>query len=275
MLAIEAEALARGGLLLAGGNSAAAEAVYLEALQSEPNLPYVTLALAQVRFPGPDFRFWLSWLHALRKPRLYVEIGVEAGDSLLLAKPPTQAIAIDPAPIGDPCARCTAPTQLYPLTSAAFLADPPVPSGLTETGFDLAFIDGNHAFPAVLDDFIGLERFAAPGAVIALHDTLPITEATATATQRTGFYTGDGWKIILCLRALRPDLSVYTIPTPPTGLTLVTGLDPQSQVLADRRGAILAVYADLPTTRAITDPRGYLGSGRNDPAAVAAWLAQS
>jgi hypothetical protein len=102
---------------------------------------------------------------------------------------------------------------------------------------------------------------------------LPLTPAAAAPQQKTAFYTGDGWKIILCLRVLRPDLRVYTIPTAPTGLTLVTGLNPQSTLLAERQADILAAYRMLPPDRAIDDPRGYLGVGVNDPAAVAAWLA--
>ena len=273
MQANEAQMLARGQRLIAAGDVRGAEAVFLEALSHEPNLPHIHLALAYLRLPGPDYPFWLAWLHDQLHPKLYLEIGVEAGDSLVLAQPPTRAIGIDPAPVGDPRARCTAPTQIYPLTSAAFLAAPPPESGLLETGFDLAFIDGDHTFMSVLADFIALERFAAPGAVIALHDMLPLTAAAASPQRQTAFYTGDGWKIIPCLRALRPDLRVYTIPTAPTGLTLVTGLDAQSTVLAARRAYILEAYHTLPPDRAIDDPRGYLGVGVNDPATVAAWLA--
>ncbi|KJV08752.1 hypothetical protein VZ95_15735 [Elstera litoralis] len=268
----EAEMLARGQQLLAAGQTRAAEAVFLEALRYEPNLPHIHQALAYLRLPGPDYPFWLAFLHDQLQPKLYVEIGVEAGDSLLLAQPPTRAIGIDPAPVGDPCARCPAPTQLYSMTSAAFLAAPPPESGLVETGFDLAFIDGDHSFASVLGDFIALERFAAPGAVLLLHDMIPITEAAAAPDRETAFYTGDGWKIIPCLRALRPDVRIYTIPTAPTGLTLVTGLDPQSRVLAERRDVILAAYRDLPARRALEDPRGLLAVGVNEPAAVFAWL---
>ena len=37
------------------------------------------------------------------------------------------------------------------------------------------------------------------------------------------------------LRALRPDLRLTTLPTAPTGLTVITGLDRHSRVLAERR----------------------------------------
>lgn len=96
---------------------------------------------------------------------------------------------------------------------AVSLAALPPESGLLEAGFDLAFIDGDHPFVSVLADFI------------ALHDILPLTAAAAAPQRQTAFYTGDGWKIIPCLRALRPDLWVYTIPTAPTGRLTISALN--------------------------------------------------
>ena len=37
-----------------------------------------------------------------------------------------------------------------------------------------------------------LERWAAPGAVLLLHDTMPLNTRTAASERSTGFYTGDG-----------------------------------------------------------------------------------
>jgi len=37
------------------------------------------------------------------------------------------------------------------------------------------------------------------------------------------FWTGDVWKIVPALIKFRPDLRVFTIACPPTGLTVVCG----------------------------------------------------
>jgi hypothetical protein len=98
---------------------------------------------------------------------------------------------------------------------------------------DLAFIDGLHLFEQVLRDFINLERFCAPESVILMHDCLPRDRETSTRDRRTVFWTGDIWKIVPCLTRYRPDLLVHTLDVPPTGLAIVTNLDPQSRVLPD------------------------------------------
>lgn len=265
--------LARFRRLIASGDARAARQCLLDALAREPNLPRVQLALARLRWPGPDYRAWLAWLHARIRPRVYLEIGVERGDTLRLAQPPTRVIGIDPAPVGDVLARGTCQGLVARQTSAAFLAAPPAEAGLQDGGFDLAFIDGDHRFASVLDDFIGLEALAAPGAVIAVHDTLPIDALSAASERRSGFYTGDGWKLVPCLRALRPALRIVTLPTAPTGLTLITGLDRRSAVLRDRRALILEAYAGLDARRVVARPGEMMALGENDPAWLTRWLA--
>lgn len=260
---------------MAKGNTTQAEAELHRMLIRESNLPAVHLALAKLRWPGPDFRYWLAWLHNQLTPKVYVEIGVEAGKSLALAQPGTEIIAIDPAPTGDPFQSCTASGQLFEQTSAAFFADVPVCSGLAAKGFDLAFIDGDHRFESVLDDFIALERYANPGTVVLLHDTLPLTESTSGGARHTGFYSGDAWKVVPCLRALRPGLRLTTLPTAPTGLTLVTGLNPASRVLETRRTLIHETYARLPSTHAVANPHALFSLGKNDPVWLASWLANA
>ncbi|OOG36664.1 class I SAM-dependent methyltransferase [Polaromonas sp. A23] len=273
---LEQPTLLRFGRLMADGNRGQAEAVLRQALVLEPNLPLVHVALTRLRWPGPGYRDWLAWLHQQLHPALYVEIGVEKGESLALAQAPTQAIGIDPAPMGDPLSRCTAPTRLYRQSSADFFRAPPVGCLLHRQGFNLAFVDGDHRFESVLDDFIRLEPWAAPGALIVLHDTLPLTELTASPTRQSGFYTGDGWKIVPCLRGLRPELRMVTLPVAPTGLTLVTGLDPTSTWLRDRRDDILATYAALAADKVIERPEfAARPLGANDYDWVRRWLTGS
>jgi hypothetical protein len=261
---------------MARGRPTEAEAALQQALAIEPNLPLVHLALARLRWPGPDYKHWLAWLHRELRPGLYLEIGVEKGESLALARAPTRVIGVDPAPIGDPLAGCSAPAKLYRQPSAQFLATPPADSGLLERGFDLAFVDGDHRFESVLDDLIGVEAWAAPGALLVLHDTWPLNQLTAAPQRNSGFYSGDGWKIVPCLRALRPDLHVVTLPVSPTGLTLVAGLDPRSQVLRERRTDILQAYAQLDASRAVDQAETTLGPvGVHDADWVRQWLRQA
>jgi len=270
---LEQPTLMRFGRLMADGDRGQAEAVLRQALVLEPNLPLVHVALASLRWPGPGYRDWLAWLHRYLQPALYVEIGVEKGESLALAQAPTHAIGIDPVFVGDPLACCTAPTQLYQQSSADFFRAPPADCPLHGQGFNLAFIDGDHRFESVLDDFIRLEPWAAPGALIVLHDTLPLTALTASPTRQSGFYTGDGWKIVPCLRGLRPQLRIVTLPVAPTGLTLVTGLDRTSTVLSDRREDILATYAALAADKVVERPEFEARPlGLNDHDWVRRWL---
>ncbi|WP_018411627.1 class I SAM-dependent methyltransferase [Methyloversatilis thermotolerans] len=269
---LEEEALRRFRRLMARGQRDAAEACLQDVLVREPNLPGVHVALTRLRWPGPDYVFWLAWFHAQLAPRLYLEIGVEKGTSLALAGPSTRVVGVDPAPIGDPLQQCRADARLYRQTSAEFFAAVPAESGLEPGGFDLAFIDGDHRFETVLDDFIAAERHAAPGAVLLLHDTLPLNALTAGRERRTGFYTGDGWKIVPCLRGLRPDLCIMTVPAAPTGLTVVTGLDPSSHVLLERLPWIRETYAALPPDCAVRAPQPLLALGVNDTEWMAQWL---
>ena len=269
---LEVKALANARRQFRHGDAAGARDTLRQALAMEPNLPEVHVALARLRWPGPDFRFWLTWFHQQLRPGRYVEIGVERGDSLALVQPHTHTIAIDPAPKGDPLKRSAGPVQLQTTTSEAFFAGLAPDSDLARNGFDLAFIDGDHRFESVLADFMALERLARPGAVILLHDTVPLNATTASRDHRTGFYTADGWKIVPCLLGLRPDLRIITVPTAPSGLTVVTRLDPHNTRLQERLPAIHEAYRPLPCDRALASPQATFNLGVNDPAWMAGWL---
>jgi hypothetical protein len=230
---------------LEAGRLAAARQAFAQALECEADIPEAHLGLALIQRPGPDYRAWLERLHAALRPAVYVEVGIESGLALQLAQPPTLAFGIDPVPQAPASTDWAARTRIFTATSDAFFADPEMRAALTGP-VDFAFIDGDHRFEQVLRDFISLEALMSPGGIVALHDTWPLNAETATRERTTGFYTGDGWKIVPCLRALRPDLRLLTIPAAPTGLTLVTGLDPASTLLRDRFDVIIELYGPLP-----------------------------
>ena len=175
-------------------------------------------------FPGPDFREVLGWIHEVLRPATYVEIGVYAGGSLAAVHPHTLAIGIDPAPQPDRC--WPTGSRIFRLTSAEFFAKCDLRQALGGRAVDLAFIDGLHLFEQALEDLCNLERHAAPGSMIAVHDTIPLDRVTSARTRTTEFYTGDVWKIVPYLRRNRPELEMITVTAAPTGLTLIRGLHP-------------------------------------------------
>lgn len=179
----------------------------------------------------------LSLLHESLRPRTYVEIGVGWGRSLALARSETTSVGIDPRPK----LRTVIPvrTRIFRLTSDEFFEGHDLKALLDGLPVDLAFIDGMHLFEFALRDFIHLERAARPGTVIAIHDCYPPNAEVATRERASRFWTGDVWKLIPCLREYRPDLTVTVADAPPTGLGLVTGLDPTSGLLEAQFAEIL------------------------------------
>ncbi|HEX2135121.1 MAG TPA: glycosyltransferase, partial [Microvirga sp.] len=226
------------------GELDAAAGEYRAALRLNPNLAEAHLALDRLKRPGPIYYLWLDQLHVKLRPRTVVEIGIGDGASLARVRPFSLAIGIDPsATIAYPL---QAETRIFPETSDEFFARRKLDEILGGRPVDFALIDGLHLYEQVLRDFINLERYCNPKSVIAIHDTIPLDEATQSRARDTQFHTGDVWKAVLCLKAFRPDLEILTIATPPTGLTLVMRLDPGSRVLAEAYDEAVARFVDMP-----------------------------
>jgi hypothetical protein len=228
--------------LLAGGHPGAAIAACREALRIEPDLLPAHICMARARLPGDDFLTHLSRFHELLRPAVYLEIGVDAGRTLCLARRPTLAIGVDPeAPAGGAFAT---ETRLVALESDAFFASGRADAELSGRAVELAFIDGLHHFEQALRDLAHVEGRSRRDSVVLLHDCLPLDAATASRERRTGFWSGDVWKILPILAEHRPDLDVFVIPAYPTGLAVVTRLDPGSRVLEERAAKIEAEWRD-------------------------------
>jgi hypothetical protein len=97
-------------------------------------------------------------------------------------------------------------------------------------------------------DFINLERYSDKDTVIILHDCLPINRLTAGRTRATAFWAGDTWKVVPFLIKYRPDLNINVIPTAPSGLGIITNLDPNSTLLLEKYNRFISEHQnqDLP-----------------------------
>lgn len=196
--------------------------------------------MSQLALPGEDYFHVLARIHKYLRPHTYLEIGVSRGESLRLVGRGTQVLGIDPQP--NLAAAPPANVRIYRETSDDFFAKFSPSAELGGAAVELAFIDGLHRFEYALRDFLNVERACAPASVILIHDCYPLDERTAQREQVTGFWSGDVWRLLLLLRRERPDLTVRTIATRPTGLGIVLNPDPGSRVLAGRLDELTAQY---------------------------------
>jgi hypothetical protein len=227
--------------------------------------------------PDPGFRpaSGMSYLDFLRRLHesvtvdCYLEIGCRSGESFAPSR--SRTVGVDPFFSLRPQVMGAKPAlHLFQMTSDAFFE-----SGFLErNGLRLAFsfLDGMHLVEFLLRDFINTERHSDPGGAIAMHDCCPFTHAMAAreAPTRKGLpWTGDVWKLIPILARWRPDLKVEVLGCRPTGLVVVTGLDPESRVLAEAQEAILAEFGSL-DLGAYGVERFFAGFEYLDPEGVAA-----
>jgi hypothetical protein len=209
---------------------------------------------------------FLRGLHEVLAPETYFEIGVRRGDSLTLAR--GSAVGVDPAYK----LKVEVPESavLFRETSDEYFDRRHPLKSFGGRPIDLAFIDGMHLAEFALRDFVGVERLSRWSSVAVFDDIFPRDAEMAARDRRTHIWTGDVYKILGILARNRPDLICLRIDTEPTGLLLVLGLDPESQVLMDRYDRILRdgvvvrdpqdVPADVLTREGALDPERVLAA---------------
>ena len=244
-----------------GANEASRECCE-KALALDPGLQPVHAFLANLTLPGPYYLDVISMVHSHLRPRTYLEIGVETGLSIALARRETRAIGIDPEP--KITQRLASGTSVHATTSDEYFAAHDVRAEFGGLPIDLAFIDGMHRFEFALRDFINIEKHCTPRSTILIHDCYPLSRHTAERERRTDFWSGDIWRVILILRKYRPDLSVNVIGTAPTGLGVVRSLDPGSSVLRERYDAIVGEFLALDYSVLDADKPGMLALYPNE-----------
>lgn len=181
----------------------------------------------------------LARFHEILKPRTYFEIGTLDGTTLRLAR--CASLGVDPQFLIQGNVTDGKPFLcLCQMSSDDFFRDR---SPITILGgtIDLAFLDGLHLFEFLLRDFRNTEKFCRRNSVIVMHDCIPTDIYMAERIKdfandlrphhHQGWWTGDVWKVVLAMKKYRPDLVVYPIDAAPTGLIVVTNLDPSSDVL--------------------------------------------
>jgi hypothetical protein len=227
----------------AQNESVNAELMCLKALDLKPNFVNAHLLLAQISLPGPIYQEILKKMHEFLRPRTYLEIGVASGDTLAYATGKTLAIGVDPSPKIDQPLNLT--TMIYPQTSDDFFNSVDIKTTFDGCAIEMAYIDGMHQFEFALRDFINIEKNCYLDSVVLVHDCYPLNELTASRDRVTEFWSGDVWKLILCLKEYRPDLRIHVIGTSPTGLALINNLNPHSDLLTDHLESIYRRYIPM------------------------------
>ena len=108
-----------------------------------------------------------------------------------------------------------------------------------------------------------------PTTTVLLHDCYPISAETATREHLTYLWTGDVWKIVLCLKTYCPEVDVRVVDVPPAGLGIVRGLDPGASAhLQDRYDEIIDRFVNLEYSTLEGDKAGLLNRIDDDWALI-------
>lgn len=81
---------------------------------------------------------------------------------------------------------------------------------------DVIFIDADHSFESVREDFESALKLLNEFGIIILHDTDPISEKYLDKG-----YCGDSYKMLDWLESNHPEMSVITLPVSEAGLTII------------------------------------------------------
>ncbi|WP_323811287.1 class I SAM-dependent methyltransferase [Yoonia sp. 67-2] len=172
----------------------------------------------------------------------YMEIGCRTGRIFANARGKT--IAVDPFFRCDTNVIGSKPAlHVFQQTSDDFFASDFLKAMKVKLSF--SFLDGMHLFEFLLRDFMAAEKASDPKGVIALHDCCPFSHEMTTrdlSAMPKQAWTGDVWKLIPILKHYRPDLQITVLDAAPTGLVLISKLDPQSQVLERNYAEIVECY---------------------------------
>lgn len=201
-----------------------------------------------MEFHKPDDIRYLRFLKRLHRHQIfdwYLELGCRTGRSFAHVRGKT--IAVDPYfQVETNVIGVKPELHIFQQTSDAFFASGFLPALNARPGF--SFLDGMHLMEFLLRDFMNTERYCDSAGVIALHDCCPYSHEMTTRDVEKApkdAWTGDVWKLIPILLQHRPDLRVTVLGCKPTGLVLVSGLDPDNRTLEENYSAIVREWVDV------------------------------
>jgi len=233
-----------------------------KALEVNWNVRDAHICLSRVNLPGPGYYANIEMIQKFLRPRTYLEIGVETGKTLKYAADDTMAIGVDPEPAVNVPLGCL--TRVYEIKSDDFFNLTDLAKEFAGHSVELAFIDGMHLFEFALRDFINIEKYCSEDSIVLVHDCCPLDDITAARERITEFWSGDIWKLIVCLKKYRPDLRINVVETAPTGLAIITGLNSQSHILTDNLEGIYEEFINMDYEYLNEDKAGKLNLVPND-----------
>ncbi|MFN3722545.1 MAG: class I SAM-dependent methyltransferase [Paracoccaceae bacterium] len=194
---------------------------------------------------GLKYTNFMAGLHRDVLLDWYMEVGCRTGRIFANARGKT--IAVDPFFRADTNIIGTKPAlHVFQQTSDDFFASDFLKAMKAKLSY--SFLDGMHLFEFLLRDFMATEKASDPKGVIALHDCCPfsyeMTTRDLSAIPKQA-WTGDVWKLIPILMEYRPDLQITVLDAAPTGVVLVSGLDPKSKVLDKKYAEIVEHYSEI------------------------------
>ena len=202
---------------------------------------------------GVPYVEFMSFAMKTLGTRAYFEIGTRKG--LSLAGVTCRSVSVDPAFLISTDVIGAKPVcMFFQIPSDRFFEDYNL-TQLLGGPVECAFLDGFHVFEFLLRDFMNTEKHCKKNSILFLHDCLPRTPQMARRRSRpvrvagqppagAGGWAGDVWKVVPILRKYRPDLKIHALDCPPSGLVMITGLDPGNRVLDDNYFEIAAEFKE-------------------------------
>lgn len=154
---------------------------------------------------------FIESLAAIYKPDYYLELGLYQGETIQKVAKHTKTLAVgvdtNLVSVSDP------KIKIHQCTTDIFFRT----STYSREVYDMIFIDADHRFESVQEDFQNSLYNLAENGIIILHDTDPENDHLFNPG-----YCGDCYKIVPLIEQNYPGVNIVTLPIAEAGLSIVT-----------------------------------------------------